>query len=455
MQRDFQTILRVAIPMIAAGAILLPAKSDPNRDTTQPRVETQGAVVQEILVETTAQAGIALRQSSATALDGQVVDVVYTPAMQALGHAGFAVVKTTLPISEALTRLRRTPGVRRAEPNGLVNAHVVSNDTVFVRGNLWGMLGATTTPSNIFGSGAAAAWAKDQIGSADVLVGVIDTGVAIDHPDLAANIWNNPFDPIDGIDNDGNGYVDDTNGWDFLEGNRTVFDGMGDTHGTHVAGTIGARGGNGIGVAGVCWNVRIICAKFLGAKGGTIADAVRALDYMTDLKLRHGINLVAVNASWGSSQYSSALSDAVERARQADILVVAAAGNSKRDTDIKPDYPSGYPHENIISVASIMNTGARSGFSNYGANSIDIGAPGSGITSTVPLKGGKYSYGSMSGTSMAAPHVTGAAALYAATHPLSATNAAAIKGAILGSALPTPGLTGITVTGGRLNVADF
>jgi subtilisin family serine protease len=282
------------------------------------------------------------------------------------------------------------------------------------------------------------------------------------HEDLAANAAVNPGEIAgNGIDDDGNGYVDDVYGWDFDGNNNTVFDGTDDDHGTHVAGTIGGVGGNGKGVAGVCWTVKLMNAKFLGRNGGTSANAVKAVDYFTDLKTRHGINLVTTSNSWGGGGFSQVLYDAIERANAANILFIAAAGNGGSDgvgddNDVTPHYPSSYANANIIAVASITSSGAKSGFSNYGATSVDIGAPGSGIWSTVPASSkGKIvsSYKSYSGTSMATPHVSGAAALYAAYH--SGASAATIKNAIMSSAVPTASLQGRVVSNGRLDVSGF
>jgi subtilisin family serine protease len=196
-----------------------------------------------------------------------------------------------------------------------------------------------------------------------------------------------------------------------------------------------------------------VTAKFLGRNGGTTANAIRAVDYMTDLKMRRGVNLVATNNSWGGGGYSQGLFDAIERANAAGILFIAAAGNSAVNNDTSPHYPSSHANTNIISVASITSTGALSGFSNFGASSVDIGAPGSGNWSTVPGRQNASSYASYNGTSMATPHVTGAAALYKAVKPTA--TAAAIKAAILSSAVPTASLSGRTVTGGRLSVPDM
>jgi subtilisin family serine protease len=370
-----------------------------------------------------------------------------------------------LAVAAAVRGLTADVAVEFAEPNWIYEHQLVANDTYYTSGSLWGMYGAATTPANQHGSQAGEAWRAGHVGSAAVYVGIIDEGVMATHADLGANVWRNPFEPIDGVDNDGNGYVDDVRGWDFDGNNNTTFDGTQDDHGTHVAGTIGAVGGNAIGVAGVNWNVTMIPAKFLGRRGGTTANAVKAVDYITDLKTLHRLNIVATNNSWGGGGFSQALLDAINRAGDADILFVAAAGNGGRDgvgdnNDTTGNYPSNYvctpatlDYDCVIAVAAITSSGGKSGFSNYGAKTVDIGAPGSAIYSTLPGKNGASTYAGYSGTSMATPHVTGAAALYASTH--TTATAAQIKNAILASALPTASLAGRTVTGGRLNVAGF
>jgi len=367
-----------------------------------------------------------------------------------------------LGVAAAMRGLENESAVDFAEPNWVYRHQTTSNDPYYTNKSLWGMYGDATSPANQYGSQAGEAWAANHWNCSTVWVGIIDEGYMYTHEDLAANAGTNPGEiPGNGIDDDGNGFVDDVYGWDFDGNNNTVFDGVGDDHGTHVAGTIGAAGGNGKGVAGVCWSVKLINAKFLGSNGGTTANAIKAVDYMTDLKTRHGLNLVATNNSWGGGGFSQGLADAITRAGTANILFIAAAGNGGMDgvgdnNDTSPQYPSSYSNANIIAVASITSSGAKSGFSNYGATSVDIGAPGSGIYSTLPKrsKGQIVSaYGSYSGTSMATPHVTGAAALYAASHQ--GATAADIKVAILGSAVPTPSLNGKVVSNGRLNVSGF
>ncbi len=351
-------------------------------------------------------------------------------------------------VLEAIAQLNGKEGIDYAEPNFIYHHTATANDPYYTNGSLWGMYGSSTTPANPYGSNAAAAWGAGYTGSGTVYVGVIDEGIQITHPELDANIWVNPFDPTDGVDNDGNGYRDDRNGWDFAGNNNTVYDGgtsgNSDDHGTHVAGTIGAER-NGAGVVGVNWNIKLISAKFLGTNGGTTANAVKAVDYLTNLKIRHGLNIVASNNSWGGGGYSQALYDAISRANNAGILFIAAAGNSGTNNDTQPSYPANYNLPNVIAVAAISNQGALASFSQYGAQTVDIGAPGVGVISTTAYN----TYSSYSGTSMATPHVTGAVALYKSVKP-SAT-AAQIKNAILSSAVPTPSLSGKTVTGGRLD----
>jgi subtilisin family serine protease len=354
---------------------------------------------------------------------------------------------------QAIRELQADPSVAYAEPNWVLQ-HQAATDPYFTNGSLWGMTGETAAAAGQFGSQAAKAWAATQTGSKSVYVGVIDEGIQTTHPDLDANIWTNPFDAADGVDNDRNGYVDDINGWDFDGNNSSVYDGgtrgSVDDHGTHVAGTIGAEANNGAGVVGVNWNVTMISGKFLGRRGGTAANSIKAIDYFTDLKKRHALNIVATNNSWGGGGFSQGVLDAITRADAANILFIAAAGNGgsdqvSDDNDRFASYPSNYNVPNVIAVAAIDKHGALGTFSNYGVNSVDLGAPGVAVWSTTAFN----TYSSYNGTSMATPHVTGAAALYASAHP--DATAAQIKNALLSSAVPTASLSGRTVTGGRLD----
>ena len=311
---------------------------------------------------------------------------------------------------------------------------------------LWGL-------ENLGGSGkvtdadidASAAW-DVSTGSSSVVVGIIDTGIDYNHPDLAANVWTNPGETAgDGIDNDGNGFIDDIHGWDFFNEDNNPFDDNG--HGTHVAGTIGAVGNNGVGVAGINWNVKLMGLKFLSGSGmGFDSDAIRAINYATMMRER-GVNVVATNNSWGGPGYDSAMRGAIEAAGDQGILFVAAAGNDGANIDSGDFYPARYDNANLISVASTTSSDLMSSFSNYGAVGVDLGAPGSAIYSTLPGN----TYGTYSGTSMATPHVTGVVALAAAQFPDATISQ--LKQAVLDGGDSLAALAGKTVTGKRLNAA--
>lgn len=407
-------------------------------------------VPNEILVKFKEGVDAGKKEEILAKFGGKLKEKILTRMMEKQGDKeGIMLLSFPGTIPDALAEVKGVAEVEYAEPNFIYTHNAVSNDSYLTNGSLWGMNGT-------YGSQATTAWATGNTGSSSVFVGIIDEGYMYTHEDLAANAGNNPGEITgNGIDDDGNGYVDDVYGWDFAGNDNTVFDGTGDDHGTHVAGTIGGVGGNGKGVAGVCWSVKLLSAKFLGNRGGTTANAIKAVDYFTGLKSK-GVNIVATNNSWGGGGFSQGLQDAIERANAAGILFIAAAGNDGLNTESSTSYPSGYPNANIIAVASITSTGALSSFSNYAATKVDLGAPGSGIWSSVPKssKGKVISgYASYSGTSMATPHVTGACALYVSTHP--GATAAQIKTAILGGVTATASLSGKCVTGGRLNVSGF
>ena len=394
-------------------------------------------------------------------LQGKQKERILTDEMSRHGDKqGIELISMPGSVADAILAMKGAPEVEYAEPNYIYTHQDISNDTYYTSGQLWGMYGAASPlKTNTYGSRAGEAWANGHTGSALVFIGIIDEGYMYTHEDIAANAGKNPGEIAgNGIDDDGNGYKDDVYGWDFDGNNSSVFDGVNDDHGTHVAGTIGGVGGNGKGVAGMCWSVRLLDTKFLGSRGGTTANAIKAVDYFTNLKTRvsNRVNIIATNNSWGGGGFSQGLQDAIERANAANILFIAAAGNDGANTETSTSYPSGYSNANIIAVASINSSGSLSSWSNYAATKVDLGAPGEGIYSSVPVsvkRNAVSGYASYSGTSMATPHVTGAAALYASTHP--GATAAQIKAAILGATTPTASLSGKCVTGGRLNVSGF
>jgi len=332
-------------------------------------------------------------------------------------------------LREKMEELAARPEVVHVEPDYPLQAFVTSPDDPYFTSNyLWGLNKIK----------APAAWDTGQ-GSTQVVVAVIDTGVQVHHPDLQANMWVNPGEiPSNGIDDDGNGYVDDVHGINAITGSGDPGDDH--SHGTHCAGTIAGVGNNSTGVVGVCWTARIMALKFLSASGsGWTSDAVTCINYA----INNGAHILS--NSWGGSSYSTSLRQAIQAARNAGIVFVAAAGNSGTDNDQSPHYPSSYPEDNIIAVAATDSSDSLCAFSCYGPGSVDVAAPGSWILSTIPS--GRYGY--MSGTSMATPHVAGLAALLKATSP--SLDLAGLKSAILDTADPLPCLAGKCVSGGRIN----
>jgi subtilisin family serine protease len=316
----------------------------------------------------------------------------------------------------------RRPEVRYAQPNHLYRVALTPNDTFFP--DLWGMTRID----------APGAWDLTT-GSDAVTVAVVDTGIAYTHPDLQPNIWLND-DPVDGVDNDANGKVDDLRGWDFAAGDNNPADGHG--HGTHVAGTIGARGNNNVGVTGVNWSVKLMALKAADANG-VLEEAwiVQAFQYAC----ANGAKVI--NGSFGGPDFPQAMLDAINVCPGA--LFVFAAGNDGTNNDFVPAYPCNLAPANVVCVAASDSTDDRASFSNYGVSSVDLAAPGEGILSTIP-----GSYDVFDGTSMAAPHVAGAAALVRAFRP--ALTMAELRSALLLAADPTPSLAGLVATGARLNV---
>lgn len=278
-------------------------------------------------------------------------------------------------------------------------------------------------------------WETESRGDARIKVAIIDTGVDYLHEDLRENIAVNTAEiPGNGIDDDNNGYVDDYYGWNAFSNNSDPMDFH--QHGTHIAGVIGAVPDNGIGVAGLNWKVSIIPIRFFGENGGSTDVAIRAFDYA----VARGAKIV--NLSWGGYRDSPLLKEIIARCAEKGILVVAAAGNESNDNDSTPFYPATFPLDNIISVGSIDWRGESSSFSNFGAKTVHVAAPGESVLSTIPNR----KYGFMQGTSMAAPQIAGAAALLMAVHP--GWSYSDVKGYILGHCQAEPSLAGRVGCGG-------
>lgn len=294
---------------------------------------------------------------------------------------------------------------------------------------------------------ASEAWSVTT-GNADTVVAVVDSGVDITHPDLRNNIWTNPDEiPNNGEDDDNNGYVDDVNGWDFINNDNTVFDSASlDEHGTHVAGIIAAEGNNGIGVTGVAWRTKIMPVKFISGSSGSVSNAIKALDYAVAEGAKISNNSWVCNNCPADPALSQSLYNAIDAADDSNHLFLAAAGNYGTNSDVTPYYPAGYELPNIVSVAATDNNDTLASFSNYGATSVDLAAPGVDVYSTLP--GG---YGFREGTSMATPHVSGVAALLKSKSP--GLNHLQIKDRILEGAERKEALSSKAATGGRLNAA--
>ncbi len=354
-------------------------------------------------------------------------------------------------LQEVISYYEAQPWVEYAEPNFiytmdeprfLEEGRQLPNDPLFSQ--LWGLHNTGQKDAN--GNDgfedadidAPEAWETTQ-GSKDVLVGVIDTGIDYTQEDLAANMWTNAGEiPDNKIDDDNNGFIDDIHGWDFSNSDNDPMDDH--SHGTHLAGTIGAIGNNEKGVIGVSPNVRLMALKFLGAGGsGTLADAVSAIDYAVTMKAQ------VLNNSWGGGGYSQSLADVIKKANKNNVLFVAAAGNDSANNDVAKHYPSSYDHPNVLAVAATNNQDALARFSNYGLKSVHVSAPGEDILSSVP--GNQYK--TMSGTSMATPHVVGVAALLLSLDP--ALTHVALKDRIMNTSDEILSIRRKVASSGRLN----
>jgi subtilisin family serine protease len=399
---------------------------------------------------------VKLKGESAADVDSLAEEIVRAPGVRAEAlsrrHSDSQLIhlNQSMSVEEALSRASADPRVEYAEPDYFVYAtDTVPNDPYFAAGQMWGLSQASCQFCSQQSPNIDATRAWDiTTGSDDVIAVVLDTGVDLQHEDLAPNAWVNPGETAgDGKDNDGNGFIDDVNGWNFYDGsNQTFTSASEDFHGTHVAGSIGAVGNNGLGVAGVAWHVKIISLKFLGGpqgKGST-GNAVRGINYAIDLRNR-GFNVRVINASWGGGGNSQALHDAISAANDAGILFVCAAGNDGFNIDDTPSYPGSYAGDlaGTISVAAVDWHGALASFSNYGHGSVSLAAPGVQIESTYP--GNNYT--TLSGTSMSTPYVSGIAVLLWSQEP--SLSPKQVKQRIVDTSEPLNSLASMVARSGR------
>jgi subtilisin family serine protease len=415
-------------------------------------VEREGQPDEAVVSRVEMAAGHVLAKVKANVKTGDLLAALKdagVSAVRPLGTEGLVKLEladaTPQSVSRVLAALRAAPQwVDYAEPDYVVHTLLNDpNDPAYSGGELWGLRNVGQSGGiNDADIDADEAW-DVRTDASSVLVAVIDTGIRYSHEDLAANMWRNPGEVAgDGIDNDNNGVVDDVHGYNAINDSGNPDDDH--FHGTHVAGTIGAVGNNGIGSAGVAWRARLMAVKFLSSNGrGFISDGVKAIDYAR----QNGARIL--NNSWGGGPYSQAVFDAIERCRLADVIFVAGAGNDGRSTDSAPFYPANYPHDNIVSVAAMTRTDELSSFSNHGLRTVDIAAPGSAIYSTYNTSDSAYRV--LSGTSMATPHVVGALTLIK-THFPSAPSSELID-RLLATAQHTSTLTTRVRCQGRLNLA--
>ena len=381
----------------------------------------------------------------------QIAGETAADRVRPIGRAGAMLVRSrSLNAAALVARLAGRADVLYAEPNFIIRIAATPNDPSF--NQLWGLLNIGQPINGIPGLAgadihAAPAWDL-SVGSTSHVVAVIDTGIDYTHPDLAPNMWSAPAAFTVTVDGDQITCLAGTHGFNAITRTCNPMDDH--HHGTHVAGTIGAAGNNGIGVVGVNWDARLMGIKFLDSAGsGSIADAIAAIEFAIAVKqafaVTGGADIRVLSNSWGGPEFSQALLDQVHATNDADMLFVAGAGNNGFDNDILPMYPASFDAPNVVAVAATTNTDDMAWFSNYGAASVHLGAPGVDILST--MSGNTYAF--LSGTSMATPHVSGAAALVLSR---CAIDTAALKDTLLGSVEPVPALAGLTTTGGRLHV---
>lgn len=363
-----------------------------------------------------------------------------------LGNIQSIIIPKGMSVEEAVNFYAASGLVEYAEPDYLIHAdQITPNDPLYLSGSQWNL-----NNTGQFGGvpdadiDAPEGWAI-QNSASNIIVAIIDSGIRYSHEDLKDNMWKNPGEiPGNGIDDDNNGYIDDIYGINAVDGAANPGDPMDDFgHGTHVAGIIGASANNGKGIAGIAWKVKLMALKFIdSSNNGYLSDAVECINYA----IKKGAKII--NASWGSPDSSYTLQSAISSARNAGIIFVASAGNDSKDNDSTPTYPACYNLDNIISVAATDLSDSLANYSNYGATTVDLAAPGTSIYSTFFINDSYYLY--LSGTSMAAPHVSAICAL--AWERFYIHNYRQIISRVLQGVDKIPSLAGKCVTGGRANL---
>ena len=435
----------ISIAVVLGGVLLASSQPAGQRASRLERQTVNGrdVVAREVLVRFRNALQPSELAGMATEADAQ--------AVERLGRTGAVRLRSRSLSTEALiTRFARRPDVVYAEPNFIIQISQEPDDPGF--DELWGLHNIGQLINGLPGRAGAdihagPAW-DVSFGSTSNVVAIIDTGIDYTHPDLAANMWSAPTGFTVNIAGSPVTCAAGTHGFNAIARTCNPMDDH--YHGTHVSGTIGAVGNNGVGVVGVNWTARLMGIKFLDAQGsGSTADAIAAVEFAIAVKQAFAAtdeaNIRVLSNSWGGDEFSQALLDEINAANDANMLVVAGAGNNGFDNDILPFYPASFDAPNVISVAATDSTDDLAWFSNYGASSVHLGAPGVDILSTTP--GNTYEF--LSGTSMATPHVSGAAALVLSRCDL---DTAALKETLLGTVDPISSAAGITVTGGRLNV---
>ncbi len=431
----FQSVLGVEGPQHAGAATWTAEGTEVSSATASTSATGQSSLYDWIVQFNTASlSGVSSVADTASLLVGGGISF---QVMEGLGLAGEVLVRSSgASLGSVESWLSRDASVSTFEQDAVRQFDVATDSTDQVQAektsndpqlsSLWGLTKID----------AADAW-NVSTGSKSVVVAVVDTGVDYTDSDLAANIWTNPNAGADGFGNDVHGY-------DFANNDSDPMDDNG--HGTHVAGILGAVGNNSQGGVGVNWSVSIMPVKFLNSQGtGYLSDAIRAINYVTMERTTYGVNVRVINASWGGSDSSPALESAIQAANDAGILFVTAAGNNATNNDTTAQYPANYALSNVISVAATDQNDKLASFSNYGATTVDLAAPGVSIYSTVL----DNKYATYSGTSMATPYVSGVAALCWAVDPNATV--AEVRDALLEGVDPVASLSGKVASGGRLD----